>query len=165
MKNSISAHRGLVLLVFILSYSLTLNIYAQSAKSLHEKILSHYQAINTGEGESVRNHHLSDFSIFSRSGAMLVKRSDRQTAEKVAFSTGAENDGSEGSCCNVVPYNFSAQIYDNVGVATFYLWGMYGTGDNEVTGLWRVSAVWVFEDEEWKEAHHHESPVKLPGSN
>ena len=56
---------------------------------------------------------------------------------------------------NVTMKHFNAQIYDNVGVAIFYLDGSFG----EITGLWRVSAVWVWDNGNWKEAHHHESKL------
>ena len=52
--------------------------------------------------------------------------------------------------------SFNTQIYGDVGVVTFYL---VGTNDGQsVTN--RVSAVWVYEDGVWREAHHHESPLE-----
>jgi len=61
---------------------------------------------------------------------------------------------------NVRMSNFNAQIYGNVAVATFYLVGThtYGGKIRNVTN--RVSAVWVKDGSEWKEAHHHESPFR-----
>jgi hypothetical protein len=57
---------------------------------------------------------------------------------------------------NVTMKHFSSQIYNNVGVATFYLDGSHG----DINALWRVTAVWVWTDGVWKEAHHHESELK-----
>ncbi len=59
--------------------------------------------------------------------------------------------------------NFNAQIYGNVAVATFYLVGTntYGGKTRNVTN--RVTAVWVKDGNEWKEAHHHESPLLRSG--
>jgi hypothetical protein len=53
--------------------------------------------------------------------------------------------------------HFKAQIYDNTGIATFYLEGSFG----ETSGIWRVSAVWIWEGGSWKEAHHHESRLQM----
>lgn len=41
---------------------------------------------------------------------------------------------------SLVIRHFNAQIYDDLA--------------------WRVSAVWVRQGSEWKEAHHHEPPLR-----
>jgi hypothetical protein len=164
MSNLYQRYSVSILNVFII-FALSIQILqAQDDASLQEAIEMHYRAINAGETETVTNQHLPDFSIFSRQGYMLVSRNDFETANKVGFSLGGE-ENDEGSSSNLVPYNFSAQIYDHVGLATFYLWGSYGTGEDNVEGIWRVSAVWIFEDGEWREAHHHESDLKIPGDS
>jgi len=55
--------------------------------------------------------------------------------------------------------HFNAQIYGDIAVATFYLVGTHTLRDVTKNGTWRVTAVWVREGDEWKEAHHHESPL------
>lgn len=155
--------RVALLILIILAFS-TQAVQAQDASSLKEAIIAHYKAINTGESESVSEQHRPDFTIFFRDGTMLVAREDIEVANQVGFSSGnGDSDNNEGSGANVIPYNFTAQIYDNVGLATFYLWGTYGSGEEKEEGMWRVSAVWIYEDGAWKEAHHHESPVKIGG--
>lgn len=153
--------RVALLILIILAFS-TQAVQAQDASSLKETIIAHYKTINTGE--SVSEQHRPDFTIFFRDGTMLVTREDIEVANQVGFSSGnGDSDNNEGSSANVIPYNFTAQIYDNVGLATFYLWGTYGSGEEKEEGMWRVSAVWIYEDGAWKEAHHHESPVKIGG--
>ncbi len=61
---------------------------------------------------------------------------------------------------NVRMSNFNAQIYGNVAVATFYLVGTHTNGGETRNVTNRVSAVWVKDGSEWKEAHHHESPLR-----
>ena len=119
---------------------------AQSAESLKERIQEHYKAIHSDNREQVLAHHLDEFSIFRWYGGALLESGFQETAEKM----GAEGPRPK---TNVIMKHFNAQIYDNVGLATFYLEGKHG----EVSGLWRVSALWVWEDGNWKEAHHHES--------
>ncbi len=119
---------------------------AQSGESLKERIQDHYKAIHSDSAEQVQAHHLDEFSLFPWYGGALLESGFQETAEKM---------GTQGPWPqpNVIMKHFNAQIYDNVGLATFYLEGKYG----EVFGLWRVSAVWVWDDGTWKEAHHHES--------
>jgi ketosteroid isomerase-like protein len=59
--------------------------------------------------------------------------------------------------------DFKAQIYDDVAVVTFHLVGAYGEGNETRSLTHRVSAVWIKTEGEWKEAHHHESPLKPRG--
>lgn len=54
---------------------------------------------------------------------------------------------------------FRAQIFGNVAVATFYLVGTEIRDDKVRDITNRVTAFWVKSDGEWKEAHHHESPL------
>ncbi len=51
------------------------------------------------------------------------------------------------------------QVNGNVAVATFYLVGTLTNGGKTKDVTNRVSAVWVKDGGEWKEAHHHESPL------
>lgn len=131
-------------------------LQAQDVASLKEAIITHYKFINAGE--NIGEHHRSDFTIFFNDGSMLVTTEDVEVANQVGFSSGEDDEESERNT-NLVPYNFTAQIYDNVGLATFYLWGSYGSGEEEEEGMWRVSAVWIYEKGDWREAHHHESPL------
>jgi len=59
--------------------------------------------------------------------------------------------------------HFKTQIYGDVAVVTFYLVGTYGEGDETRPVTNRVSGVWVKAGSEWKEAHHHESPLDPQG--
>ncbi len=125
--------------------------YAQTAESLKERIQEHYRAIHAGDTETLLSHHLEEFSMFSGNGSALLESGWGDTYEKM----GATFDFAKPNVINVTMKHFSAQIYNNVGVVTFYLDGNYG----EEFGLWRVTAVWVWTDGVWKEAHHHESKL------
>jgi ketosteroid isomerase-like protein len=107
--------------------------HSQDAASLRTAIESHYAAIHAGDSETTLSHHLPDFSIFPGDGRILL--------EPGFFE------------------HFNAQIYDDVGVAMFYLSGTKSVRGEVTAGTWRVSAVWRWQDGKWKEAHHHESPL------
>jgi hypothetical protein len=88
--------------------------------------------------------------VFLQNGGALYEAG----FEKTASNMGAKLDWPEA---NVTMKHFKAQIYDNTGIATFYLEGSFG----ETSGIWRVSAVWIWEGGSWKEAHHHESRLQM----
>ncbi|HSM35199.1 MAG TPA: nuclear transport factor 2 family protein [Longimicrobiales bacterium] len=119
---------------------------AQDAESLRARIEAHYNAIHAGDGDAVWGHHLEEFTLFPQTGHVLREAGFREAATRM----GAEQ---VFPSLNVEMRHFSAQIYDDVGVATFYLDGSVG----DERGTWRVTAVWVWRDGAWMEAHHHES--------
>jgi len=123
--------------------------FAQTAESLKERIQEHYTAIHAGDSDTTMSHHLQEFSIFPHNGNALWESGWQETYEKMGATFMFPNT-------NITMKHFSAQIYNNVGVALFYLDGTHG----DVNGLWRVTAVWVWTDGVWKEAHHHESELK-----
>ena len=126
--------------------------HAQDAASLRTAIETHYAAIHAGDSETTVSHHLLDFSIFPGDGGMLMEPGFFEAAEHMGATFVFPTS-------NLAMNHFNAQIYDDVGIALFYLSGTR-TARGEVTaGTWRVSAVWRWQDGEWKEAHHHESPL------
>ena len=133
-----------ILMIFVSSISL-----AQTVESLKERIQEHYAAIHADDIPAVISHHLPEFSMFSGDGTAFMEPGWEETFEKM----GTNFDFPK---INVTMKHFNAQIYDNVGVATFYLDGNYG----DTSGLRRVTAVWVWGGGMWKEAHHHESWLK-----
>jgi ketosteroid isomerase-like protein len=138
-----------VLLVTILAFISAHATQAQEEDAVRATIEAHYTAIHAGDMSTVWGHHLSDFTFFEENGRPL-----RHIASEA--NMGASLDFGE---VNVFMSHFNAQIYGDVAVATFYLVGTITNGDNVKNGTWRVSAVWVKEGNEWKEAHHHESPL------
>ena len=119
---------------------------AQDAESLRARIEAHYTAIHAGDFEAVGSHHGPEFSIFPMTGHLLMES---------GFGDAAARMGTEPQWpgLQVTMRHFSAQLYGDVGVATFYLDGSYG----DTRGTWRVTAVWVWRNGQWLEAHHHES--------
>jgi len=116
MKKIVSSCLKVAFLLLILFVVLPGTVEAQDATSLKEAVVAHYKLINTGE--DVSHQHQSDFTIFFNDGSMLVTPEDIETANQVAFAPG-EGDSNMAISANVIPYNFAAQIYHNVGLATF----------------------------------------------
>ncbi len=129
---------------------------ADDAADVRATIERHYAAIHVEDRDTVFSHHLEDFTIFAPDGGVLIE----SDAFEVLDRMGATIDF---GVLNVRMTNFNAQIYGNVALATFYLVGTVSRGDKTRNMTNRVSAVWVKSGSEWKEAHHHESPL-LSGS-
>ncbi len=123
---------------------------ADDMADVRATIVRHYAAIHAQDKEAISSHHLGDFTMFFSDGTMLWERDWEEVSERM----GATFDF---GTLNVRMSNFNAQIYGNVAVATFYLVGThtYSGKTRHITN--RVSAVWVKDGSEWKEAHHHES--------
>ncbi len=125
---------------------------AQDAAAVRAVIERHYAAIHARDLESVFQQHLPEFTWFSSDGRPLLEAGAAEAAARM----GANLDF---GTANVYMNHFNAQIYGDVAVATFYLVGTYTWGGETKNGTWRVTAVWVRRGDEWKEAHHHESPL------
>ncbi len=126
---------------------------AEDADDVRATIERHYAAIHAKDTEAVWSHHLKDFTMFYSDGTVLWEHDSREVSERMGATV-------DFGTLNVRMSNFNAQVYGNVAVATFYLVGThtYGGKTRNVTN--RVSAVWVKDGSEWKEAHHHESPLR-----
>lgn len=141
---------AIVLAVLAVSTQVAL---AQDAASLRAAIESHYSAIHSQDMPTVVEHHLPDFTWFGSDGRVLMEAGALDAAARMGATV-------DFGTANVYMSHFDAQIYGDVAVATFYLVGTHVRADESRNGAWRVSAVWVWEGDEWKEAHHHESPLK-----
>lgn len=142
-----------VLITCAVAVLATTSARAQDAASLRAAIEEHYSAIHGGEGSTVLDDHLPEFTMFASDGRVLLEAGAIESAERmgttVDFGTG-----------DVYMSDFHAQMFGEVGVATFYLTGRHTLADETKHGTWRVSAVWVWQGDGWKEAHHHESPLE-----
>ncbi len=133
----------LVLAVLVLLPQVVLG---QDAESLRARIEEHYTSIHRGDGDAVVSHHVEEFSIFPGDGHALLEPGFGDTMARMGTEVRFPD-------AQVTMKHFSAQLYGDVGIALFYLDGVHGNDP----GTWRVTAVWVWRDGRWMEAHHHES--------
>ncbi len=125
---------------------------ADDAADVRATIERHYAAIHAQDRDTTSSHHLEDFTIFPPDGGVLIESDSLEVLERMGATV-------DFGTLNVRMSNFNAQIYGNVALATFYLVGTKTRGGKTQNITNRVSAVWVKSDREWKEAHHHESPL------
>ncbi len=142
-----------LLVTLITLTAFTSTAMADDADDVRATIERHYAAIHAEDMELLLSHHLDDFTMFVSDGTVLWEHDWKEVGERMGATL-------DWGTLNVRMSNFNAQIYGNVAVATFYLVGThtYGGKTRNVTN--RVSAVWVKVGGEWKEAHHHESPLR-----
>ncbi len=143
--------RTLAILITLLMF-LSPPALADDAADVRATIERHYAAINSQDGDTTSDHHLKDFTIFPANGGVLGEADGEAVNERM----GATRDF---PALNVGMTNFNAQISDSVALATLYLVGTQTRGSKTRDITNRVSAVWVKVGREWKEAHHHESPL------
>lgn len=127
---------------------------AQDAAGVRSAIERHYAAIHGNDIQTVLDQHLPDFTWFSGDGRLLFDWGEGNSAERMGTTM-------DFGTINVYMNNFNAQVYGDAAVATFYLvhTGILGERDQPFQTS-RVTAVWVKQGGEWKEAHHHESPLR-----
>jgi ketosteroid isomerase-like protein len=141
-----------ILLLFgiLLAYSVPAS--ADDAADVRAMIERHYAGINTQQNDEIFSHHRPDFTMFGADGSVLWEAGFEQTAERMNASLGFSD-------LDVRMAGFNAQIYGDVAVATFYLVGSQILRGETTSLNNRVTAVWIKQGREWKEAHHHESPL------
>ncbi len=123
------------------------------AESLEATINAHWEAINANDGQTVIGHHMPRFTGFLLDeGTLWVLESEEDQAAIQEALGDSESDWRAR--------DFSVDIYGDVAVAAFYVEGSATWPDGRVVeGPRRVTAVWIREGGEWKEAHHHDSPL------
>ena len=126
--------------------------FGQDAAEVRAVIERHYTAIHANDIAAVFEHHLPEMTWFPNDGRVLFESGAAEAAERMGATL---NYGT----INVYMSHFNAQIYGDVAVATFYLVGPRTLEGEATNSTSRVTAVWVREAGEWKEAHHHESPL------
>ena len=151
MKKVISCYASALSVCLFLSHTLAFG-QAQDAAVVRATIEGHYAAIHAKDLDAVYKHHLPEFTWFATDGRPLMEAGTAEAATRM----GAKLDF---GTVNVYMSHFNAQIYGDVAVATFYLVGTFTSSGETKNGASRVTAVWVRKGDEWKEAHHHESPL------
>ncbi len=122
-------------------------------QSLEATINAHWEAINAKDDQTVIGHHMPRFTGFLLDeGPLWVFESEEDGAAIEEFFADAQSDWRAR--------DFTIDLYGDVAVAAFYLEGSVTWPDGRVVeGPRRVTAVWIWDGGEWKEAHHHDSPL------
>ncbi len=122
-------------------------------ESLKTTINAHWEAINAGDRQTMVDHHMPRFTGFLvDEGSLWVLESEEDYAAIEEAFRDAQSDWRAR--------DFTIDLYGDVAVAAVYLEGSETWPDGRVVeGPRRVTAVWIWDGGEWKEAHHHDSPL------
>ncbi len=122
-------------------------------ESLEATINAHWEAINANDGQTVIGHHMPRFTGFlGDEGPLWVLESEEDRTAIEEYFADAESDWRTR--------DLTVDLYGDVAVAAFYAEGSVTWPDGRVVeGPRRVTAVWIWDGGEWKEAHHHDSPL------
>ncbi len=122
-------------------------------QSLEATINAHWEAFNAGDRQTTADQHLPRFTLFTMDeGPLWVLESEEDYA--------AIEEAFADAQYNWRPGDLTVDLYGDVAVAAFYAEGSVTWPDGRVVeGPRRVTAVWIWDGGEWKEAHHHDSPL------
>lgn len=129
------------------------HLLAQNEAEVRSAIEEHYAAIHANDLDAVNQHHLPELTWFPNDGRVMFEAGNAESAQRMGATL-------DYGTINAYMSDFHAQIYGDVAVATFYLTGIRTLNGESVNSTSRVTAVWVWQGGEWREAHHHESPLK-----
>ncbi len=145
----------IIMMVLVGGIVLTTVAVAQDVAAVKAAVVEHYAAVKAGDMAAVAEQHTPDFSAFFNDGGLLwpyASREEQRNSFQTLYDAGLRLDWQVR--------HLDVTVYGNAAVAAFYLVGSV-TWPGEITrqGTWRVSEVWIKEAGQWKEAHHHDSPL------
>ena len=133
------------------------SLVAQSpdVESLREAMQAFCDAANSGDIEYISGHYVPEVTRFHDSGELDIGWTERRAK---AFAEVVEKGfGFAFERCEVI----DARVYGDVGVTAGHMYGYMTYPEGIVAeGPWRFTYLWVWQDEAWKEAHHHVSHLE-----
>ncbi len=131
---------------------------ADDADDVKAAVQELFAAIRAGDADGRVSRRMPEFSIFGRGGGLLETSNSPEERRK-AFQASV----AAGFKRNYQPRNVEVKVYGNTAVVTCYLVGTL-TAPNGDINRWtdRRTGVWIKQGGKWKEAHMHQSPIRLP---
>jgi len=152
--------KRLITIVMVLAGGmiLTSSALADDVDDVKAAIRKHFTALNKGDAGAVTQDHMPSYRIFLNDGGLLIEdqsREEQRTNLQAMFDAGLK--------INWQIRHLDVKLHKDTAIATFYVAGtITSPGGDTQQGTWRVTEVWVKERGQWKEAHHHSSPL-VPG--
>jgi len=127
---------------------------AEMERELRQVVMKVWEDANNSNIPELKSAHLNS-PKFSKFGPRIAKRQDvEQTNESETehFLSIME--------ANLVIEELKIDIFDKIGIATFYNNYSFIKNDNRVQGKGRVTLAFLRTEEGWKIIHEHSSPLK-----
>ena len=131
---------------------------ADDAADVKAAVLELFAAIRAGDANGQSQPRMPDYSNFGRGGGLLFRNSSTEQQIRTFKAT-----VDAGAKRNYQLRNVEVQVYGNAAVVTAYLVGTR-SGANGITTRMadRRTGVWIKQGGKWREAHMHQSPIRLP---
>ena len=121
-------------------------------KELHGAVIKVWEDANNGNITELKSAHLNS-PKFSKFGPRIAERQNVESTNK------SETEHFLSiSDARLVIKNLKIDIFENVGIATFYNNYSFIKNENSVQGKGRVTLVFLRTEAGWKIIHEHSSP-------
>ncbi len=131
---------------------------AEDADVVKAAVQSYFAAINAGSS-AVMQYRIPERSSFGGGGGLLSRPTSSLQEQRKALEAQAR----AGIKRNYQITHMEVRVYGNTAVVTGYLTGTRTQLDGTVTqNRDRRTGVWVKQGGQWKEVHHHQSPLRGP---
>ncbi len=123
-------------------------------EQLQQELQTIYQALNEQDADTFARHYLPEATRFHNMGQLEEGWSeDRTNLMKGMFKAGLAFDIRDIEIADL-------RIYGNTAIIAGHLLNCLSLPNGQTTeGKMRFSYVWIKQDGEWKEAHHHISDL------
>ncbi len=125
---------------------------AETEKELRQVVLKVWEDANNSNIPDLKSAHLNS-PKFSKFGPRIAERQDVEQANKTETDHYLLIKDA-----NLVMEDLKIDVFDNVGIVTFYNNYSFTKNDNGVQGKGRVTLAFLRTEEGWKIIHEHSSP-------
>jgi len=144
--------------LFVIGMFATAVAMADDVDDVKAAYMSLFAAVNAGDANGRVSRRTPEYSNFGRGGGLLnpaTSPEERRKAFQASVDAGVKR--------NYQPRNVEVKVYGNTAVVTAYLVGTRTAPNGDIL-RWtdRRTGVWVKQGGTWKEAHMHQSPLRLP---
>ena len=149
----------ITLTLLITATVLTSPVLADDEDDVQAEMLRFLTALNTGDVDGFMQHYLSGNTSFVPDNTFLsrnVSLEDKRKSWKATVDSGQK--------LALQLRHLEIDVYFNsTAVVNCYVVGTATSADGTIRQVnWQRSAVMIKQDGQWKEVHHHRSPLRLP---
>ena len=151
----------LITLTMLISATvMTAPLLATDEDDVRAEMLRFLAALNSGDVEGFMQHYLPGNTSFVSEGTFLSRYDsldDQRKSWKATVDSGQKLD--------LQLKHLEIDVYFNsTAVVNCYVVGTATSPDGTIRRVnWQRSAVMIKQAGQWKEVHHHRSPLRLPG--
>ena len=144
--------------LFVAGMFLTTVAIADDMDDVKAAVQELFAAIRAGDADGRVSRRTPEYSNFGRGGGLLnpaTSPEERRKAFQASVDAGVKR--------NYQPRNVEVKVYGNTAVVTAYLVGTRTAPNGDIL-RWtdRRTGVWIKQGGTWREAHMHQSPIRLP---